>query len=275
MLAQLQPGSIYAQDFRVVKPLSEGGMGAVYVAEQLSTGKQRALKLMHPQLVADARLPRALRAGGAGRRADRERSRGRGRRAPGVDAGDRHAVARDGAARGRGPRGARRRERGALAPARSREIFEQLCHALGAAHGAGIVHRDLKPENIFLARRRASGVAVRGQGARLRHRQGRRRGDDHARPRAIGTPLWMAPEQTRGRGAASRPRPTSGRSASSPSCWGRSTGAPPTPAKRRPWRSCARSSSSSRSSPLRRAPPSTGDGYLGFDSWSRAAFVAT
>ena len=65
-LVHLQPGTIFARDFRVVRPLSEGGMGAVYVVEQLSTGKERALKIMLPQLVADAswrycasqRLPR-------------------------------------------------------------------------------------------------------------------------------------------------------------------------------------------------------------------------
>jgi len=33
-------------------------MGAIYVVEQISTGKQRALKLMLPQLVADAALRR-------------------------------------------------------------------------------------------------------------------------------------------------------------------------------------------------------------------------
>src|ERR1700690_4278358 len=52
----LPPGTIFATDYRVIQPLSEGGMGAVYVAEQLSTGKQRALKLMLPQLVADPKL---------------------------------------------------------------------------------------------------------------------------------------------------------------------------------------------------------------------------
>ena len=52
-MLQLVPGTVFARDFRVVAPLAEGGMGAVYVVEQLSTGKQRALKLMHPQLVAD------------------------------------------------------------------------------------------------------------------------------------------------------------------------------------------------------------------------------
>src|SRR5258708_33228603 len=31
-------------------------MGAVWVAEQLSTGKERALKMMHPQLVEDEKL---------------------------------------------------------------------------------------------------------------------------------------------------------------------------------------------------------------------------
>src|SRR3989442_1192017 len=52
-LVHLSAGSVFAGDFRVVRVLSEGGMGAVYVVEQMSTGKQRALKVMHPQLVHD------------------------------------------------------------------------------------------------------------------------------------------------------------------------------------------------------------------------------
>src|SRR5438046_2332621 len=43
-LVQLSEGMVFAGDFRVVRPLSAGGMGAVYVVEQVSTGMQRALK---------------------------------------------------------------------------------------------------------------------------------------------------------------------------------------------------------------------------------------
>ena len=38
---QLSTGPVFAVDFKVVRPLRAGGMGAVYVVEQLSTGKQR------------------------------------------------------------------------------------------------------------------------------------------------------------------------------------------------------------------------------------------
>jgi len=47
----LQSGEVFAGDFRIERPLARGGMGAVYVAEQLSTGRRRALKLM-PTLAA-------------------------------------------------------------------------------------------------------------------------------------------------------------------------------------------------------------------------------
>ncbi|MCZ7685115.1 MAG: hypothetical protein M5U28_42625 [Sandaracinaceae bacterium] len=49
----IQPGMVFAGDFRIVRPLAEGGMGAVYVAEQLSTGQLRALKVMQPKLLPD------------------------------------------------------------------------------------------------------------------------------------------------------------------------------------------------------------------------------
>ena len=48
--AGLEPGSIFAGDYRVVGQLAQGGMGAVYVVDQLSTGKSRALKLMRPEV---------------------------------------------------------------------------------------------------------------------------------------------------------------------------------------------------------------------------------
>ena len=53
---ELEPGTTFAGQFRVVRKLAQGGMGAVYVAEQIATGRQRALKLMHPGLVSSRDL---------------------------------------------------------------------------------------------------------------------------------------------------------------------------------------------------------------------------
>src|SRR5260221_56753 len=50
-VAQLKEGQVLGKDFRVLRPLAAGGMGAVYLVEQLSTGRERALKIMHPQFV--------------------------------------------------------------------------------------------------------------------------------------------------------------------------------------------------------------------------------
>src|ERR1700710_1720861 len=52
--ADREPGAIFAGDYRIVRQLAEGGMGAVYVVDQLSTGKARALKLMRPEVAQDA-----------------------------------------------------------------------------------------------------------------------------------------------------------------------------------------------------------------------------
>ena len=57
----LQPGSVFGKDFRIIRHLSSGGMGSVFVVEQLSTGKERALKVMHTEFhspaLLDERLP--------------------------------------------------------------------------------------------------------------------------------------------------------------------------------------------------------------------------
>ena len=51
--AALEPGAVFGADFRIVRELRAGGMGAVYVVDQLSTGKQRALKVMATALAGD------------------------------------------------------------------------------------------------------------------------------------------------------------------------------------------------------------------------------
>ena len=52
----LAPGSVFAGDFEVIRLLADGGMGSVYVVEQRSTGKRRALKVMHPRMLHDPTL---------------------------------------------------------------------------------------------------------------------------------------------------------------------------------------------------------------------------
>jgi len=85
------------------------------------------------------------------------------------------------------------------------DIVGQLCDALGRGHAIGVVHSDLKPENVFLEKPRRRGVAftvkVMDFGiAKLVS-------DENQAARVttpLGSPLWMAPEQTQ-RGAAITP----------------------------------------------------------------------
>ena len=157
-LAQLPPGTLFAHDFRVVRPLADGGMGSVYVVEQLSTGRERALKLMHPQFVADP--------GNRRRFADEARAGSRIESdhvveviAAGVDEASGVPWLAMELLQGETLYD-RVEKRGAVAPAEAYEVLRQLCHALGAAHRAGVIHRDVKPENIFLATARRDGATV-------------------------------------------------------------------------------------------------------------------
>src|SRR5579884_198667 len=147
-LVDLPPGAVFARDFRIVRPLAEGGMGAVYVAEQVSTGKVRALKVMHPQLAADAR--------------SRERFTQEAR--VGARIASDHVVEILGAGVDEATGtpwlamellegedlATLMKRRGSFSPAEVWALLDQLGQALTAAHAAGVVHRDLKPENLFI-----------------------------------------------------------------------------------------------------------------------------
>ncbi|MGZ3455639.1 MAG: protein kinase domain-containing protein [Polyangiales bacterium] len=185
-------GTMLGGDFRIVRPLRVGGMGAVYVAEQRSTGALRALKTMQRELVSDPSL--------------RERFEQEARIGASIDSDHVVQVLGAGIDEGTGipwlamellegiPLDLYLNEKGARAPGEVRYLFEQLCHALGAAHARGIVHRDLKPANVFLGRPRMVGlsyvVKVLDFGIAKVLAEAKT-----TKTAAVGTPLYMAPEQ--------------------------------------------------------------------------------
>jgi serine/threonine-protein kinase len=192
---KLLPGTLFARDFRVTSSLAEGGMGEVYVVEQLSTGKRRALKVMQPQLIPDARArERFVLEARIGSQIESEHvvdvvASGIDEHTgmpwiamellEGVDLAD-HVQAR-----------------GHLSPAETYEVLAQLCEGLGAAHARGIVHRDLKPENVFISTSKRRGVPFIVK--ILDFGIAKVTQDNHTSATstsAMGSPLWMAPEQT-------------------------------------------------------------------------------
>ncbi len=192
-LLQLEPGTIFARDYRVLRHLSAGGMGAVYVVEQVSTQRQRALKIMLPDLVRDPK------------------SRERFTQEATVSARIRSDHLVEVVAAGideptetpwiamellEGEELAKVLEQRALSPGELLEVYRQLCHGLGAAHRGGLVHRDLKPENIFLAHARRDGapytVKILDFGIAKVIGESRTAAMSTS---TLGSPLWMAPEQ--------------------------------------------------------------------------------
>ncbi|MBK8251752.1 MAG: SUMF1/EgtB/PvdO family nonheme iron enzyme [Polyangiaceae bacterium] len=151
-LTVLAPGAVFAADYRIEKPLKEGGMGAVYIAEQISTSRRCALKVMQPELVKDAearkRFTREAKIGGQLQsdfivqvlQAGVDETTGMPWLAMELLEGEDLEEYAD--------------KKGRLAPEELLKVFDPLCEALGEAHGKNIVHRDLKPENIFLAKPR-------------------------------------------------------------------------------------------------------------------------
>jgi serine/threonine protein kinase len=189
---ELPPGTVFGEDFKVLSPLSRGGMGAVYVVEQLSTQKRRALKLMLAARASDPEMRKRF-----------EQEAKVGAMIPSEHVVDVIAAGID--AKSQIPWLAMELldgedlesfadRRGQVTPSELYEIFAQLCHALAAAHAIPIVHRDLKPGNIFLARPRLA--EARPIVKVLDFGIAKIVGAAPSTTAALGTPLWMAPEQS-------------------------------------------------------------------------------
>src|SRR5215216_2384235 len=177
-------------DYRVLRRLGAGGMAEVYLAEQRSLGRQVALKVLQAALARDSsyvlRFQHEARAAASLVHANIVQIYEVGQ------SGGVHFIAQE-YVRGKNLGEVLKRE-AALNPRLVLDVLRQVAAALCKAAEAGIVHRDLKPENILLSHSGEVKVADFGL-ARMESVDAKTLTQVGV---AMGTPLYMSPEQIEG-----------------------------------------------------------------------------
>ena len=143
-------GRVIAGRYRILSKLGEGGMGAVYQAEQISLKRTVAIKLLRPDVSASPMLLRRFNA---------EAEAVAKLRHPntvniydfGQDSDGTLFIAME-YIEGKSLRHVVQRE-APLPLRRALMIAQQIAASLVDAHGHAIVHRDLKPDNVMLQER--------------------------------------------------------------------------------------------------------------------------
>jgi WD40 repeat protein len=171
--------------YRIDRRIGTGGMGDVYEAHDESLQRTVAVKVLPPELGADAEGVRRL---------EQEAFAASRLNHPNiitifevVGTGQTHCIVTE---RVEGETLRELQSRGPLPLDKALDVAAQVAAALKAAHTAWIIHRDIKPENIML---RADGlVKVVDFGIAVSRENAANAGA------VIGTASYMSPEQRRG-----------------------------------------------------------------------------
>lgn len=194
----------FAGRYEASRQLGEGGFGQVFLAKQVATGQDVAIKLLslkHNKTIETqiARFQREMRLCAGLHHPNIVRLIDSGQLGDDVLCTVFEYVP--------GETLAELLRKGGLDPREATHLMMQVLDALGCAHAAGIVHRDLKPQNIMVTstgvRRNAMvldfGIGAIVEAVRL---------EEFARltktNELLGTPAYAAPEQLRGQAPSVR-----------------------------------------------------------------------
>ncbi len=200
----MTPPALIASRYRVLRELGRGGMGVVYVVEHIHTGDHLALKVLLGRAAQD---PKSI-----------ERFKREARASARIKSD--HVVKVVDADVAPELNGVpflvmellngldlqkQLEKRGRFAPDVALHYLSQAARALDKSHAIGIVHRDLKPENLFLHQREDGSTILKILDFGISKIVGGDAGNDIAGAgmtntgSVMGTPLYMSPEQARGR----------------------------------------------------------------------------
>jgi len=189
--------------YRILEKLGAGGMGQVYLAEDMKLGRKVALKILSQEFTTNRdRLNRF----------EQEACAASALNHPNIltihevgEADGTHFIATEYID------GKTLRRHMAGSPLEAREILDiavQVAGALEEAHAAGIVHRDIKPDNVMIRRNGHVKVLDFGLAKLTESSTDKSASDAEASTRVLvqtdagvvmGTSHYMSPEQTRGK----------------------------------------------------------------------------
>ncbi len=188
MAPDLRPGSMLTRSYQLVRPIAEGGMGCVWVAEHVGLERHVAIKVMSSVLA----TPAARELFGREARVTARVTDPHVVRVLDYDVTDdglpflvlellEGETLEDHIVR-----------TGPLSLAQAAAVLEQIGSALHATHACGVLHRDVKAENVFLVWHREHTVDVRLLDFGVAVSASRDRTPLLVGP--VGTPQYMSPE---------------------------------------------------------------------------------